>query len=99
MNLRELFLHSLQCVKIRDDSKVYRKEAFVAWVTKLHIKLLNFKGHAEDTKIDAIEVLEFYCCNNANNRQPPNTNDTISNITNKLDFSRCPVVILLSEEF
>lgn len=104
VNLRSKFLYSLQCVKIRDDFKVYRKEAFVAWVTKLHIKLLNFKGHAstfamaKDMKLDAIEVLEFYSCSNANNRQPPNTNATISNITKcgptlkKLDFSRCPVV-------
>jgi hypothetical protein len=104
INLRALFLHSLRCVKIRDDSKLYRTEAFVAWVTKLHIKLLNFKGHAstfamsKDMKLDAIEVLEFYSCSNANNRQSPNTNATMSNITKcgptlkKLDFSRCPVV-------
>jgi hypothetical protein len=45
IDLRFLFLNSLQNVKIRDDTAVGRGDEFVTWVIKRSIKFLNFKGH------------------------------------------------------
>jgi hypothetical protein len=57
-------------------------------VIKHQIKLLNFRGYAstfalsKNMKLDAIEELAFYNRSNmTNNRMPPNTSTTISNIT------------------
>jgi hypothetical protein len=66
VNLRWLFLDSLQCVKVRDECQSGRGEFFLAWVIKRHIKLLNFIGCAitfiivKDMEFDAIEELEFH---------------------------------------
>jgi hypothetical protein len=43
VDLRLLYLNSLQCVKIRDNTEFGRGDDFVTWVIKRQIKLLNFK--------------------------------------------------------
>jgi hypothetical protein len=45
VDLRSLFLNSLQSVKIRDDTRGGTGDNFVEWIIERQIKILNFMGH------------------------------------------------------